>query len=513
MKKALFTLTVAIGTLLTGNGASAQGVAVNTSGSAPDASAMLDVASTTRGLLAPRMTAAQKTAIATPATGLMIYQTDGTAGFYYYDGSAWTAIGGGASGWGLTGNTGTTPGTNFVGTTDANALVFKVGNAWAGELNAGTYNTSYGPQAGQAITSGNSNTAIGTFSLKSNTTGGSNTASGTYSLSNNTTGVDNTASGYRSLTANINGNYNTASGFNSLASNTSGTSNTAAGFYSLATNTSGGNNTASGFNSLRNTTTGYNNTATGVTSLFNNVTGIENAATGTSSLYFNTIGNGNTSSGTYSLYQNTTGNYNTASGRSSLYSNTTGSYNTAIGVGADVSTGELTYATAIGALAVVNASNKIRLGNSAVTVIEGQVSFTAVSDGRFKTNIKENVPGLDFVLKLRPVTYNFQTRKFDQFLGRADSMLQKNEASYQVADRIVRTGFIAQEMEKAASETGYDFDGLHKPANDKDNYGIAYAELTVPLVKAVQELSKKNEELQQQVITLMKRMQEMENKK
>lgn len=74
--------------------AGAQGMAVNANGSSADASAMLDVSSTSKGVLVPRMTQAQRNAISSPATGLMIYQTDATAGFYYYNGSAWAGIGG-----------------------------------------------------------------------------------------------------------------------------------------------------------------------------------------------------------------------------------------------------------------------------------------------------------------------------------------------------------------------------------------------------------------------------------
>lgn len=57
-----------------------------------DASAALDVVSTTKGFLPPRMTQAQRLAISTPATGLMVFQLDGTSGLYYYSGSAWIFI-------------------------------------------------------------------------------------------------------------------------------------------------------------------------------------------------------------------------------------------------------------------------------------------------------------------------------------------------------------------------------------------------------------------------------------
>ena len=107
----------------------AQGLAINGTGAPADTSAMLDVASTAKGLLMPRMTAAQCMAIALPATGLMVYQTDGTAGYYYYNGSAWTTVSS-AAGWGLTGNSRTNSGTNFLGTTDSAALRFRVDNVW-----------------------------------------------------------------------------------------------------------------------------------------------------------------------------------------------------------------------------------------------------------------------------------------------------------------------------------------------------------------------------------------------
>lgn len=103
----------------------AQSVGINATGNSPDASSMLDIVSTTKGLLIPRMTAAQRGAIGSPASGLMVFQTDGTSGYYYYTGSAWTPLFSASTGWSLTGNIGTTAGTHFVGTTDAQDLVFK----------------------------------------------------------------------------------------------------------------------------------------------------------------------------------------------------------------------------------------------------------------------------------------------------------------------------------------------------------------------------------------------------
>ncbi len=98
---------------------------------APSASAMLEMSSTSGGLLIPRMTAAQKVAIGTPATGLLIYQTDAPVGFWYYNGTSWLPLLGaisssdGTAGWSLTGNTGTTAGTNYLGTSDAKDFVIK----------------------------------------------------------------------------------------------------------------------------------------------------------------------------------------------------------------------------------------------------------------------------------------------------------------------------------------------------------------------------------------------------
>ena len=89
MKKFIFLLMAILmstGTLF------AQGVSINNDGADPDGSAMLDIKSTTMGVLVPRLSQAQRDAITTPATGLIVFQTDNTPGFYYYNGSNWVVL-------------------------------------------------------------------------------------------------------------------------------------------------------------------------------------------------------------------------------------------------------------------------------------------------------------------------------------------------------------------------------------------------------------------------------------
>ena len=266
-------------------------------------------------------------------------------------------------------------------------------------------------------------------------------------------------------------------------------------------NVSGYRNTAGGVYSLFNNTGGYSNTAAGTYSLYSNTTGYYNTAYGEQSLYFNTIGALNTAVGVASLTYNTTGILNTAIGVNALNANTTGSYNTAIGFAAYVN-GTFNFSSAFGYAAPISASNQIRIGASNVTSIGGFRPWTNLSDGRFKKNVKENVKGLDFILKLRPVTYNLDIKKIDAFLKVPDSISNGKNGELikykRKAEKEIQTGFIAQEVEQAAKELGYDFSGVDKPKNENDYYGLRYAEFVVPLVKAVQEQNKVIEDLKQQ---------------
>ena len=407
----------------------------------------------------------------------------------------------GTNGWGLKGNA--ISDSDFIGTTNDQPILFKANNLRVGYLDGGT-NIFWGQDAGlnngggynnvgignlslYANKGGYNNSAIGNLSLYKNTEGYNNVANGSLALYSNTTGIDNVANGVRSLLTNTTGYGNSAIGAYSLYNNETGYYNTANGYESLNINTTGYENTANGYNSLFNNTTGLFNTATGSQSLFKNSSGYFNTATGYQSLNLTTTSFGNTADGIISLYHNTTGSRNVGEGGYSLYTNTVGSNNSALGYGADVSVGNLDNATALGYGAIVNASNKVRIGNSDVTVIEGQVAFSFPSDARFKYNIQHNVPGLDFIKKLQPVTYYFDNEKLDDYTK--TGVINNNKiypASYK-GEKEIHTGFLAQDVEKIANELGYHFDGVRAPQNDKDHYSLAYSQFIMPLVKGMQE--------------------------
>jgi trimeric autotransporter adhesin len=264
----------------------------------------------------------------------------------------------------------------------------------------------------------------------------------------------------------------------------------------LSTNTSFGLEAGINLSS----SSGQFNTALGFEAFRDNDLGSSNTAIGTQAILLNRIGRNNSAVGSGALLQNN-GDKNTAMGTGSLSSNTVGKRNSGFGAEADVLLNStFNNSTAIGFQAIVNVGDKIRLGDATVTAVEGPVVYTP-SDMRFKNNIVENdVIGLKFINLLRPVVYNFDTRKFQEFLiqdlpeNEKEKYLEKDFAP---STTIRQSGFIAQEVEEAAAEVGYNFNGIHKPENKFDNYSLAYSQFVVPLVKAVQELSEQNQALKQ----------------
>jgi hypothetical protein len=153
----------------------------------------------------------------------------------------------GGSGWSLTGNAGTNPFTDFIGTTDDVGLRFKINNITAGYIDKANFSTSFGIEALNGAPTGDFNNAFGYSSLFSITTGTENNAVGHASLYSNQTGSNNNAFGYSSLYVNT-GSENNAFGYRSLVNSISGTMNTAMGDSSLVTLTTGSRNTAIGAN-------------------------------------------------------------------------------------------------------------------------------------------------------------------------------------------------------------------------------------------------------------------------
>ena len=219
-----------------------------------------------------------------------------------------------------------------------------------------------------SVTTGNKNVAIGARSMKDNTTGYMNVGIGWNSLTKNTTGVRNIAiGGSEALDANTTGSDNLAIGDRSMTLNVSGQSNVAIGSNSLLNNNSGNYNTMVGVEAGSNIrtesgNTGNDNVGLGYRALQSNYSGDKNVAIGWDALR-RTKGSGNSGIGNKAGWYNVDGSNNTFVGNQA-------------GIGSSNAT-NLTNATAIGYNAIVDASNKIRLGDSNITNIETSGTITA----------------------------------------------------------------------------------------------------------------------------------------
>jgi trimeric autotransporter adhesin len=219
----------------------------------PDPSALLDLNSTNKGLLIPRMSQTQRDAIQTPAVGLMIFQTDQTPGLYTFDGTTWqpsnarTAATAVAGAWDKQGNA--IDGTDFLGSTNNFPLVFKANNKRVGFIPDGNV-MFLGSDAGLNAT-GAENFGLGPTSIQVNT-GGFNTAIGFGALRNNVSGTNNVSIGRQSMKDPVSGNDNIVIGSMAMVASSNASNNIAIGSDALAFNSNGsnpgGNNVAIGFN-------------------------------------------------------------------------------------------------------------------------------------------------------------------------------------------------------------------------------------------------------------------------
>ena len=234
----------------------------------------------------------------------------------------------------------------------------------------------------------------------------------------------------------------------------------------------------------------------------------------------------------------TTGGNNTFIGGESGKNNIAGSLNVLIGAFANTSSSNLRNATAIGYNSRVDASNKVVIGNTSVTTIGGYANWQNLSDKRYKKQIRKESNHLDFILKLAPVSYQYNTVKMvreeqsqmasfekastSESNARSSELVEEKAAALKAArqkDKIRYSGFLAQDVEKAANSVGYqDFSGIVKPEVNGGKYALRYAEFVVPLVGAVQEqqavIEQQSEELtilKEENEALATRLDQLEN--
>ena len=133
----------------------------------------------------------------------------------------------------------------------------------------------------------------------------------------------------------------------------------------------------------------------------------------------------------------------------------------------------------------------------------------------FQIDVQENVPGLAFIIKLRPVTYHLDVNALatqlnkDILDARGVRINQADEttiAARNAKSSVTKTGFIAQEVEVISKEIGFDFSGVDIPEDGTGLYGLRYSQFVVPLVKAVQEQQVLIQELKSEIEELKKKM-------
>jgi hypothetical protein len=427
----------------------------------------------------------------------------------------------------------------------------------AGKSTTGYGNTFTGHKAGYSNTSGSDNAFFGRSCGQSNGIGGGNSFFGSFSGYANTSGSGNSFFGNDAGKTNTIGGFNSYFGIGAGSNNLDGTNNAFFGFDAGSGSASAGGTgnsffgtyagfalSSGGLNSFFGNDAGYNNNvgssnvaigakalkysmdasyivAIGAEALINQTTDVtgtyKNTAVGYWAGHGISTGYYNSYFGAFAGNGNSVGYRNSSVGVNSLQT-ATGTYNSALGAFADVNN-----STAIGDGVHVDSSNKVLIGDVGVGSIGGAVGWTTFSDGRYKQQVREEVPGLPFILRLRPVTYivdlpglELRNHSSDKYTGNDNNLSpevkQWKHATLLHAASYRQTGFIAQEVEKTARAIGFTFSGVDAPANPQALYGLRYGEFVVPLVKAVQEQNAIIEEQNKKIELLVKEIQLIKEK-
>ena len=286
----------------------AQNVAINNDGSAPNGSAILDIKSSSKGVLIPRINLLTDSDIVTvpnPRLSLLVYNSNNALpdgdGYYYWNGNKWTKLATRINlanlTWNVGGNSNTNANTDFIGTLDSRPLVFKTNNILSGKIepgpnnvffgqsaglniSTGTNNSFFGHEAGTAVMIGSDNVFVGHLAGNSNGWGNANVFVGQEAGKTNATGNRNTFVGEDAGIDNLVGDENTFLGNGAGRGNAAGSNNVAVGVNALSSNITGGGNVAIGRSALSKTAGASDNIAIGRNALIENVTGSNNIAIG-----------------------------------------------------------------------------------------------------------------------------------------------------------------------------------------------------------------------------------------
>ena len=271
----------------------------------------------------------------------------------------------------------------------------------------------------------------------------------------------------------------------------------------MLVNTTGSENVAIGSQALDANTTASQNTAVGRLALTANTTGFNNTGFGWRAGFDLTTGNSNTYIGRSSGYSMTTGTGNTMLGRNSGAhgtSLTTGSNNTFLGAYSRATNADDGYSISIG-YDVAGTADTLTFGRQTTDTrcSNGSTSWSAPSDERYKKDIVTSTAGLSFINDLRPVTYKWKNKGDIP----SDHNVYEEGSTTPIKNSLTEHGFIAQEVKTAIDAHTELKDGFDMWSADSDSrQRLGDGALIPMLVKAIQELSAKNEALVARVTTL-----------